>query len=377
VKLTAKVKLLCTLEQASALKKTLETANEACNHISGEAWKHKTFQQFPLHNLAYYAARQRYPLSAQVVVRCISRVADAYKTGRQGRRLFKPHSSIAFDERILSWRMSDSTVSLWSVDGRQRIPFACGERQRRLLQGQRGESDLCLIAGTFYLFATCEVETPAPVEVSDVLGVDLGIVNLAVDSDGKVYSSAQVNGLRYRHRRLRQKLQRKGTRSVKRLLKKRSGREARFASDVNHTVSKRIVAVAQGTGRGIALEDLTGIRSRITARKPQRATLHGWSFFQLRAFLEYKARRLGLPLVLVDPRNTSRTCPACGHIDQANRVSQSAFSCVACGFSGPADHIAALNIRVLGRAAVNRPNVSDAADYCRSARDKPLALAMG
>jgi putative transposase len=170
VKLTAKVKLLCTLEQASALKKTLETANEACNHISGEAWKHKTFQQFPLHNLAYYAARQRYPLSAQVVVRCISRVADAYKTGCQGRRLFKPHSSIAFDERILSWRMSDSTVSLWSVDGRQRIPFACGERQRRLLQGQRGESDLCLIAGTFYLFATCEVETPAPVEVSDVLG---------------------------------------------------------------------------------------------------------------------------------------------------------------------------------------------------------------
>jgi putative transposase len=208
-------------------------------------------------------------------------------------------------------------------------------------------------------------------------GVDLGIVNLAVDSDGKVYSSAQVNGLRDRHRRLRQKLQRKGTRSVKRLLKKRSGREARFASDVNHTVSKRIVAVAQGTGRGIALEDLTGIRSRITARKPQRATLHGWSFSQLRAFLEYKARRLGLPLVLVDPRNTSRTCPVCGHIDQANRVSQSTFSCVACGFSGPADHIAALNTRVLGRAAVNRPNVSDAADYRRSARDKPLALAVG
>jgi transposase len=60
--------------------------------------------------------------------------------------------------------------------------------------------------------------------------------------------------------------------------------------------------------------------------------------------------------VLVDPRNTSRTCPACGYIDKANRVSQSVFSCVVCGFSGLADFIAALNIRVLGRAAVMRPN---------------------
>jgi hypothetical protein len=64
--------------------------------------------------------------------------------------------------------------------------------------------------------------------------------------------------------------------------------------------------------------------------------------------------------VLVDPRNTSRTCPACGYIDKANRVSQSVFACVVCGFSGLADHIAALNIRILGRAAVIRPYVSDA-----------------
>jgi putative transposase len=375
MKLTAKVQLLVTPERASALRKTLETANAACNYISNQAWDHKTFRQFSLHGLTYHDVRGQYPLAAQMVVRCISKVADAYKLDRRVRRTFKPYAAIAFDERILSWRMADLTVSIWTVEGRQRIPFTCGERQRVLLQSHRGECDLCLVGGKFYLFAACAVETPATLEVSDVLGVDLGVKNIAVDSDGIVHSSAQVNGLRHRQRRLRQKLQAKGTRSAKRLLKKRSTKETRFAADVNHMVSKRIVAVAQGTGRGIALEDLMGIRSRITARRSQRAALHSWSFFQLRSFLEYKARRIGVPLVLVDPRNTSRTCPACGHIDKASRVSQSDFSCVLCGFSGLADYIAALNIRVLGRAAVNRPIVSDVADCCRSARDMLPALA--
>jgi IS605 OrfB family transposase len=360
VKLTAKVKLQPTVEQALLLRQTLETVNRACDYISTRGWETKTFNRFRLQKLTYSESRCRFSLTAQVVIRCLSKVADAYTLDRKHKRRFRPHGGIAYDNRILNWRMADRTVSIWCMGGRQIIPFVAGPRQLELLAHQQGETDLATIDGQWYLFAVCEVEEPAPGDVLDVLGVDLGVVNLAVDSDGNVHSSAQVNGLRHRHRRLRQKLQAKGTRAAKRLLKKRSGKEARFAADVNHTVSQRIVATAQGTGRGIALENLHGIRSRITARRPQRATLHSWSFFQLRSFIDYKARRLGVPLVLVDPRNTSRTCPACGAMDKANRVSQSVFSCVVCGFSGLADYIAALNIRVLGRAAVIRPYVSDA-----------------
>jgi IS605 OrfB family transposase len=189
-----------------------------------------------------------------------------------------------------------------------------------------------------------------------MLGVDLGVTNLAADSDGNVYSSAQVNSMRARHRRLRAKLQAKGTRSAKRLLARRRQEEARFAQDVNHRISKSIVAIAQGTGRGIALEDLMHIRTRITARRAQRATLHSWPFYQLRLFVAYKAQRVGVPFMLVNPANTSRTCPACGSIDKRNRPSQRRFSCIRCGFSGLADTIAAVNIS--RRAAVNRPNVA-------------------
>jgi transposase len=86
----------------------------------------------------------------------------------------------------------------------------------------------------------------------------------------------------------------------------------------------------------------------------QRATLHSWAFYQLRSFVTYKTKRSGVPVFLVDPKNTSRACPACGHVDKANRPNQSTFSCVICGFAGLADHVAAINI---GRRAVVNPPI--------------------
>src|SRR5205085_10740541 len=122
-------------------------------------------------------------------------------------------------------------------------------------------------------------------------------------------------GARRRHRRTRTRLQSKGTNSAKRLLKKRRRKETRFQRHENHKISKELVARAKGTKRAIALEDLTGIRERIRSRRPQRATLSSWAFRQLRAFIEYKAQQAGIPVLLVDPRDTSRTCPACGHCE--------------------------------------------------------------
>jgi putative transposase len=356
MKLTAQVKLLPTPEQADALRHTLEQANAACRFVSETAWETKTFRQYDLHHKCYQAVREQFVLSAQVAVRVIAKVADAYKLDRKIKRTFKTTGSIAYDDRILSWRLQDQTVSIWTVNGRLRIPCVCGAQQLELLQTRQGQSDLGLYKGLFFLSATCEVGEPKPVDVESALGVDLGVTNIAVDSDGQVHSASHINNLRHRHRRLRARLQAKGTRSAKRKLKRLSGKERRFAKDTNHCISKKLVAKAKDTNRAIALEDLQGIRARVTVRRSQRATLHSWAFFQLRFFVTYKAKRAGVPVFLVDPRNTSRTCPACGHIDKANRPSQSKFSCVVCGCAGLADHIAAVNIG--RRAAVNPPIVA-------------------
>jgi IS605 OrfB family transposase len=232
------------------------------------------------------------------------------------------------------------------------MAFVAGEKQLALLASRQGESDLIYHDGTFYLAATCNVDNPDPSEVTEFLGVDFGVVEIASTSDGKNYSGAAIKGVRHRHRRLRTKLQKKQTRAAKRRLKKLSGKEARFGKHSNHCIAKEIVETARRTGRGIAIEELTGIRERIKARHgDQRAVLHSWAFAQLRAFLEYKAILAGVLLVVVDPRNSSRECSRCGHTEKSNRPSQSLFSCRQCGFTVNADFNAA---RIISSRATSK-----------------------
>ena len=212
-----------------------------------------------------------------------------------------------------------------------------------------GETDLICRDGKWFLYATVEAPEAAQTEpVNGFVGVDLGIVNIASTSDGEHAAGARLNRYRRRQQRLRARLQAKKTSSARRLLKKRRRKEARFAADVNHQVSKRIVAEAQRTGRGIAVERLAGIRARVRLRKPQRAAVHSWAFAQLGAFVAYKAKQDGVAFVEVDPAYTSQTCHRCGWVDKRNRRSQSEFECGRCGFVGHADHNAAINIAARG-----------------------------
>jgi putative transposase len=374
VKLIVRLKLQTTPDDHAALLATLERANDAANIASEQAWQTRTFGRYALQQGCYHEIRARFGLTAQVVVRLIAKVADAYKQDRHRKRVFRRHGSIAYDDRILNY--FPERVSIWTVEGRRKISFCFDERTRNLLKFRQGESDLVYHDGAWFLYATVNSVEPPPDEVEDVIGVDLGVINLAVDSDGNRYSGAHVSSLRQRHRRLRAKLSRKYTSSARRRLNKRRKKERRFATWVNHTISKRIVAEAQRTKRAIALEDLKGIRTRIRARKPQRATLHSWSFSQLRSFVAYKARMAGVRLVLVDPRNTSRTCPNCGHCARENRPDQATFRCQSCGLAGLADLIAALNIRVRGWAALSQPHADAVGSASRPRREpKPPAAA--
>lgn len=358
VKITAQLKLQPTPEQALLLMQTLERANAACTFISQVAWDSRTFGKFPLQKLCYESVREQFGLGAQMVIRCIAKVADAYKLDRDVQRSFRPTSAIAYDDRILSYALPDSSVSIWTLDKRQSIPFVRGARQRALLASQHGETDLAFVRGAWYLCAVCDVDEPDPIDVAGVLEIDMGVTNIAVDSDGETHTGNAIKNVRYRHRRLRTKLQKKGAKSSRRRLRILSGQEQRFAKDVNHVLSKRIVAKAKRTKRAIAVEDLTSIRTWVRARRSQRATLHSWAFAQLRGFIGYKAHLSGVPVHAVDPRNTSRTCPQCGCIDKANRKTQALFLCTSCGFAGPADVIAAGHIS--RRALVSAPYVSDA-----------------
>jgi putative transposase len=359
VKLVVQIKLLPTEEQKALLTETIRMANAACDWLSIKAFETETFGQYDLQKLVYRDARNAFPaLSSQVLIRCTAKVAHAYALDQKTTRTFRPLGSIAYDARILSWK--DDTANIWTIQGRQRIPFVCSKENAQLLDFDRGETDLILHKGKFFLFVTVDIPDTKETEVLDWLGVDLGITNLAVDSDGEFHSGAEVEAVRQRYAGHRQRLQARGTPSAKRRLKKIAGKEARFRSIENHRISKRIVLKAKDTGRGVALEDLTGIRDRVTVRRRQRAQHAGWAFFQLRSFITYKALLWGVPRMFVCSRNTSRRCPRCEHTDKKNRKSQAEFLCVRCGFREHADVVGGMNCRWKAlRAVVNQPIVAN------------------
>lgn len=353
MKLVANIQLKPTREQADLLRRTLEVCNAACNFLSKRGFEAGAVRQFDLHKLAYAEARVEFGVAAQVAVRCIAKVADAYTThkanGREPKLItFRKHSAQPYDDRI--FRLMPDAVSIWTLDGREVIPFVCGERQRKLLAFRKGEVDLMLVKGKWFLAVVCDVPDPSEIDVEGVLGVDFGVVNIAFDSEGRSYTGAEVERVRQKFAKRRAGLQAKGTKAAKRRLRKLSKKEARFRKHTSHCISKEIVATAERHRFAIAVEELTNIRKRVRARKSQRNRLHGWAFAQLRQFVTYKAKMAGVPMVAIDPRNTSRTCPYCGTTDKANRKSQAEFSCISCGHSAAADFVAATNIAAAGAA---------------------------
>jgi IS605 OrfB family transposase len=312
-------------EQAESLRTTMESFNAACNWLSQRAVELGVFSRSKLQRACYRSIRTLFGLSAQ-----------------------------ANDLRLLSWNLPKSTVSIWALPKRLSIPFVCNKRQRELLSLPRGQSDLICRDGNFYLHVSVEARERRADPPPDLIGIDLGLSNIAFDSDGNSYSGTHLNRVRHRHHALRQKLQQKGTKSARRLLRKRHRKERRFATNLNHLISKSVVALAERTGRGLALEDLKGIRERTRARKAQRYRLHSWAFAQLAGFIVYKARRSGVFGVFVDPKHTSQQCSQCGHVERANRKTQSLFICQKCSHAEHADKNGAKVIRLRGLDALAR-----------------------
>lgn len=347
--MTLQTQLIPDAAQAAVLLETVERFNDAANWVAGELFARGVSNRIEAQRLLYREIRDKFGLTAQTTILVIRRVCEAFKRDKTKRPRFRKRGAITYDPRVLRFVGLDK-VNLWTLAGRIVVPVLIGKYQRERFTTAKGQCDLVRRRdGKWFLLVTVDLPDKTPIPTTDFLGVDLGIVEIATDSDGETHSGAAVERVRRKHNVQRKRLQRKGTKGARKKLKRVAGKEARFRRQENHRVSKAIVEKAKGTGRGIAVEDLRYIRSRITAwGSDARNRLSGWSFGQLFAFLEYKARLAGVPIEVVDPRNTSRTCSECGHCEKSNRKSRDEFRCKACGHESHADWNAARNIRALG-----------------------------
>jgi IS605 OrfB family transposase len=345
MKLTVRIPLLPDAAQDGALRQTTERFNQAANWVAGELFARRISNKRTAQKLLYQELRQRFELTAQMAILVIHRACEAYKRDKTVRPVFRGDAAITYDPRVMRF-LGTEKVNLWTLAGRLAIPMQIGPFQARRMGYPKGQADLLRRDGQWLLYLTVEVPDGQPMAVDDFLGVDLGIVNLATDSQGQTYSGAGVETVRKKYNLQRQRLQRKGTKGARKKLKRLRRKEARFRRHHSHVISKQIVATAQRTACGIALEKLKGIRKRVTARGGDaKNRLGSWGFAQLGGFLVYKAQLAGVPVEFVDPRYSSQTCAACGHRRRSNRKSQADFQCQACGHQAHAEANAARNHR--------------------------------
>ncbi|MCC6124694.1 MAG: transposase [Pirellulales bacterium] len=97
-------------------------------------------------------------------------------------------------------------------------------------------------------------------------------------------------------------------------IEKLAGRIEKAYTTLNHQLSRSVVDFAKNHGAGIIqMEDLEGMKDAING------TFLGerWRYFELRQFIEYKAKEAGIEVRLANPKYTSRRCSACGYINMA------------------------------------------------------------
>lgn len=361
--------IVCKMEPApavfDALKDTLEKYARACDAVLVVAVREKTSNKVNLQHLVYHDIRKSFNLSANLAVRAIARVAWAIKAAkRKGKvvKKFRP-TSIDYDERIFAYREAEETVSLTTTSGRVRVPLVLGTYQRDNLRGKKPTAAKLVYRNReWFIHIVIEDDPGQRSHPICAIGVDRGVYNIAVTSTGKFHSGRKAMHVREKFAFRRAKLQSKGTRSARRLLKRLSGREHRWMRNENHRISKAIVAEAVRKKAVVKLEDLTGIRDRLKRFSPTwNRKVNAWAFSELETMIRYKGALAGVEVVSVAARNTSRECSKCGVVDKSSR-SGAHFKCAVCGYRLAADFNAARTISgrhaCPERALVMEPMVS-------------------
>jgi IS605 OrfB family transposase len=382
--ISAKLKLKTSPAQFAALRQTQLAYRDALNYVSRYSFAHgKISNKVTLQKATYNELRMRFGLPSQMACSVPRQVGATYKglwtkvkqnaqhraDGRTKKRYRGLDQAPKYVSPTVEYQYGkdysfkkDQHVSVLTLEGRVILVYTGYCKHVEWIQqgAEIGAAKLWYDKSRkqFYLLVSLEIETadPTPEQHIHIVGVDVGIRNLAVTATTtghcSFYSGNSIVAKANHYARLRKRLQKKGTRSATRRLVAISGRERRLKQDANHVVSKRIVL--DHPHSLIGLEELTHIRERIRRKKGKQATkkqrkanaIHSkWSFAELHGMIAYKAILHESMTIKVDADYTSQACLLCGHSCPENRPDKGLlFRCQNCHYTLHADLVGARNV---------------------------------
>ena len=357
---TVPVKLDLSDSDADLLHETIGEFQWAANYVVDAAFddEYAVTSKHKLHDRTYEQVREETRLHSNLVQAARSRAAESLKSvvakWKRGKYASRPYFSspfLEYDQRSATFNADHATLS--TVDGRVTAEYVLPDESRdtphaEYLFGDEYETTgatLHYCEGSFYLHirTKADVGDPEPPENGTVLGVDLGIENIAVSSTGVFWSGDELNHWHREYEERRASMQQRGTRYAHEAMQRVGRKETGRFEQMLHRIANGIVREARENGCSvIAFEDLTDIRDRMPGAK----RLHAWAFRRLFDYATYKAETFGIDTEQVNPAYTSQLCSriGCGFTVDGNRPSQERFECQNCGYEAHADYNAAKNI---------------------------------
>lgn len=357
VRRTVQVKLEVTEDQADLLHKTIDEFLWAANYVVDAAWDGEWAEtrSSVLHQQTYDEVREQTQLHSNHVQSARERAADALEGVVTRWSKGKDASLPTFTTPFCEYNKRNATfyedqASLSTVNGRITVGYVLPDENRETPHSNYLLSDefeptgatLHYRKGDFYLHVrtTAVVDDPEPFENGTVLGVDLGVENIAVTSTGVFWSADELNHWRQEYVERRKSLQECGSRYAHENIQKVGRKETGRFQHYLHRVANELVAEAvEKECAIIAFEDLIDIRERM----PDVRKFHEWAFRRLYDYVSYKAEERGINTKQINPNHTSLRCSSCGFVHVTNRQGES-FRCQSCGYENHADYNAAKNI---------------------------------
>ena len=323
----------------------LKTCSEIFARHVDWAFENKSTNKIQAHKDLYHKLRLEFPnIPSNILQTTRDQALEIVKLLKfASKPKKKPYSAVRYDARNMALRGNLLTFSGPGKRIRTMIDLPTFFQKYKswvMKSGTIGYDKFKKKIKVSLIFEAPTPQTIQRVKTERIVGIDRGLYNIVALSDDKAFSSQQVRKQKRKFLHVKRQLQAKGTRSAKRKLKARSGREKRFSLNISHVISKWLVGLPYDT---FVLEDLSGIRNQNRGHKVNN-WMHNWTFYQLEQFLTYKAGALGKQVIFVDARYTSQKCSNCGITCKKNR-NGSQYHCTSCGYFGHADHNAAINIR--------------------------------